>query len=197
MSHLIPVHIMTAYFCKIVLNIVFHLLPVCCLSKLQFCFCQWWVLWALHKLYILFGSVQQIINLFGCRSDVCMIPLTTSLGWTLKIHVHVHNNKVYYPLLICTALSDRKATISDSVSLFLSRTHSPVSHMHGFCITTRRALYDYVPSSTSEQSCPKSRLTLYHMWPLLCIWSLQGYDTVWSGRWLPAISRSILPPASG
>jgi len=100
--------------------------------------------------------------MYGCRSDVCRIPLTTSMGWTLKLHVHVHNNKVYYPLLICSVLSDRKATISGSVSLFLSCAHSPVSHMRVFCFTTRSALYDSVPSVTGEQSRPKSRLTAYH-----------------------------------
>ena len=184
-------------FCKILLNNVFQLFPVCCLSKLQFCCWQWWVLLALHNLYILFGSVQEIINLYGCGSDVCRVPLTTSLGWTLKIHVHVHNSKVCCPLLICSVLSDRKATISGSVNLFLSCAHSPVSHMHVFCITKRSGLCDNVPSGTSEQPRPKGRLTAYHKWPLLCTWSLQGYDTVWSGRWLPAVGRSILLPASG
>ena len=106
--------------------------------------------------------MQEIINLYGYRSDVCRIPLTTSLDWTLNIHVHVHNNVVHYQLLICSVLSDRKATISGSVSLFLSCAHSLVSHMHVFCITPRNALYDNVPSSTSEQSRPKSRLTSYH-----------------------------------
>jgi len=86
---------------------------------------------------------------------------STSLGWTLKIHVRVHNNKVYCPLLICSVLSDRKVTISGSVSFFVSCAHSPVSHMHVCCITTCSALYDNVPSGTSEQSRPKSRLTVY------------------------------------